>query len=1053
MRRKPNRTNLKRLHFICGAIWRFAPIFALYVPLQACIGATDYDLSMEGAIEKFDTRRASARARQMEDMREAGALSDTSPEETLSSLAKTPASLAKPSSLARPLPPRRELLQVRVPAALNVGDIVDGVVAASIAAANNNNNMVTEQVQSATPQPETQMRTLNNAIKVLEAAIESKKRELRGAQAAYEVEKMVLTKLDKRHSKMRVLILQEFKIQHEDLLQKTLQNLDEEYEQTRPETILGLSQNNGLTRLALFGRNQMALPNEYVDLNKSFLFVGGDIGTTGSLGKITGRRMDDLAAQIGSRNLSVNLTGLRLPIALRSIARSIDLPIYLSAGVDAASEHVRLNISRADALDVLDIIIDNYGLAMAYDRKMGIARIYTQEEFKERMDVAVQIAQEHNRRARNLRKISNLENDTQAITQVYQAYFQHPDEAGRARSLTNDALIEDEYSPKVSAAIVKFKQAALENERRFDKLEEEQGAIWQEQASKTQIALFALEDEKTNLAKLLTDREAKIAELTQMRANTQAAQNLAQAGEQKTGEQKTGEQKTGEQKIGEQATPKNADNVAETAPQEQGQTQQQAEQSDAWKFSFLSGPNAETLRGRVIADANLLTTKPVYTEKFTIYNSEGSSNCTESNSDRVAEIRMQLKNYFLQLYPDTLIAAERAAEQEAAQIAPAPPAKNIDETITPAALTYAADGAPLDALIPPTETDTTPENDMAKNGASPSNNNGNDDANNIVQQFGNSAFRRPKITSVADTVIVTGFKHDVELAASLIDNLDRPDKQVLVEVFMVNVVKNWQRQLQSRLLNASRVVSQADPDLLAVPDDIRNQLPDLVSVKKDGLLALSGALNFASRAAAGNSFSVNNFRLGLSWTIDFMERNALGRKISSPTILALDGCPAVILKRETRYLPVTQQSAPVVNEGIITPGQISTEYQQRKAELKLEVTPTINALNNHVRLTVDFNDDFFVTSDPNSDQISSQINTQFIAAPGDVIVLAGLYTEDNFKERNGLPGTTKVPFLSQLLGSSSDALSTQEMVIFLAPEVITPSAGTKPVNSAEYYGY
>ncbi len=1037
MRRKPNRTNLKRLHFICGAIWRFAPIFVLYVPLQACIGATDYDLSMEGAIDKFDTRRAAARARQMEDMRGAGESSDTSPEETPASLAKTPA------SLARPLPPRRELLQVRVPAALNVGDIVDGVVAASIAAANNNNNMVTEQVRSATPQPETQMRTLNNAIKVLEAAIESKKRELRGAQAAYEVEKILLTKLDKRHSKMRVLILQEFKIQHEDLLQKTLQNLDEEYEQTRPETILGLSQNNGLTRLALFGRNQMALPNEYVDLNKSFLFVGGDIGTTGSLGKITGRRMDDLAAQIGSRNLSVNLTGLRLPIALRSIARSIDLPIYLSAGVDAASEHVRLNISRADALDVLDIIIDNYGLAMAYDRKMGIARIYTQEEFKERMDVAVQIAQEHNRRARNLRKISNLENDTQAITQVYQAYFQHPDEAGRARSLTNDALIEDEYSPKVSAAIVKFKQAALENERKFDKLEEEQGAIWQEQASKTQIALFALEDEKTNLAKLLTDREAKIAELTQMRANTQAAQNLAQAGEQKTGEQK----------VGALATPKNADNVAETAPQEQGQTQQQAEQSDAWKFSFLSGPNAETLRGRVIADANLLTTKPVYTEKFTIYNSEGSSNCTESNSDRVAEIRMQLKNYFLQLYPDTLIAAERAAEQEAAQeatqIANAPSAKNIDETITPAALTYAADSVPLAALIPPTETDAAPENDMAKNGASPSNN----DANNIVPQFGNSAFRRPKITSVADTVIVTGFKHDVELAASLIDNLDRPDKQVLVEVFMVNVVKNWQRQLQSRLLNASRVVSQADPDLLAVPDDIRNQLPDLVSVKKDGLLALSGALNFASRAAAGNSFSVNNFRLGLSWTIDFMERNALGRKISSPTILALDGCPAVILKRETRYLPVTQQSAPVVNEGIITPGQISTEYQQRKAELKLEVTPTINALNNHVRLTVDFNDDFFVTSDPNSDQISSQINTQFIAAPGDVIVLAGLYTEDNFKERNGLPGTTKVPFLSQLLGSSSDALSTQEMVIFLAPEVITPSAGTKPVNSAEYYGY
>ena len=996
--------SLEKLHFIKLIAWVrvAAPLLCLSASLSACGGATDYDLSIEGAIDKFDTRRAATRARQMEEARKAGELPEN------------PAD----NAASKALPQRRELLQVRVPALLNVGDIVDGVVAASIATANSNNNLLSTQSQSSTLQPKTQMRTLDNAAKVLQAAIESKKRELRGAQAAYDMEKMNMAKLDKRHSKMRDLVLQEFKIQHEDLLQKTLQNLDEEYEETRPETILGLAQNNGLTRLALFGRNEMARPDEYVDLKKSFIFVGGDIGTGASLGNIGGR-MDELAREIGTRNLGVNLAGLRLPVALRSVARSIDLPIYLAPGVDAASEHVRLNISRADALDVLDIIIANYGLAMAYDRKMGIARIYTQEEFAERMNVAVQIAQEHNRRARNLRKISNLENDTQAIKQVYQAYFQNPDEAGRARSLTNDALIEDEYSPKVAAAIVKFKQAALENERKLDQLESEQETIWQVQASKTQIAAFALEDEKTNLAKLLTAHGRKIAELALAQSKAEIAAQATQT-----------------QPNGENVEPENATQGG------QGDISEQIEGADSWKFSFLSGPNAETLRGRVIADANLLTTKPIYTEKFTIYNSEGSNNCIDSNTDRVGEIKTQLENYFLQLYPDALIAAEQAAEQAQAAT-PASSENIIVESITPATLTYPSDNAPLDALLPQ---NTNTENAAT---AAPAQNN----TQNMAQQFGNSAFRRPKITSVADTVIVTGFKHDVELAASLIDNLDRPDKQVLVEVFMVNVVKNWQRQLQSRLLTASRRLSKADPDLLAVPEEIRGQLPELVSVKEDGLIGLSGALNFASRATAGNNFSLNNFRLGLSWTIDFMERNSLGRKISSPTILALDGCPASILKSETRYLLVTQQTAPVVNDGIITPGQISTEYQPRKAELKLEVTPTINPLNDHVRLTVDFNDDFFVTSDPNSDQISSQINTQFIAAPGDVIVLAGLYTEDNFKERQGLPGTTKVPFFSQLLGSSTDALSTQEMVIFLAPEVITPKAGTKPVNSAEYYGY
>jgi len=133
------------------------------------------------------------------------------------------------------------------------------------------------------------------------------------------------------------------------------------------------------------------------------------------------------------------------------------------------------------------------------------------------------------------------------------------------------------------------------------------------------------------------------------------------------------------------------------------------------------------------------------------------------------------------------------------------------------------------------------------------------------------------------------------------------------------------------------------------------------------------------------------------------------------------------------------------------PGEATTTYQERQAKLSLVVTPTINSLNDHVRLKVDFNDDFFVTADANSDKIQSKINTEFIAAPGDVIVLAGLFTEDNSKTRNGLPGTTSLPLVSSLLGSSSDAQKTQEMVIFLAPEVITPKAGEMPVNSAAFY--
>ena len=973
----------------------------------ACGARPGRDLSMQGAFGKFDERRAATRAKQAE------------------------MSLGSDAIDLKPLPQRRELLQVRVPSGMVLDDIVDGVVAASIS------GMVTETpvVEPVAANPSApkapanaaDVKRIDSQLQGLQARIASRQRDLRAKQADYDVEKLALDQMDMRHAKARRLLLQSFKIANEKLLQTNLAQLAQQYDETQPQTVLGLTEGQSMGALALFGRNELARADEFVDLRKSFLFVGADIGTGISLG-----RMDDLAKEVGSRDLSVNLAGLRLATALKSLARSIDMPVYLSPGVEAAPQKVRLEISKADALDIFDILIDNYGLAMAYDRKMGIARFYTREEFNIRVDSALQLAEAHNKRAANYRTISSLENDEAAIRQIYRAYFQNPDDEGRALSLTNDALIEEDYSPLVSAAIIALKEAALANERELDKLDAENGAERQQQALKTQAAKFLLDDTVHALADLINEKSEKQA----ARAEAQREVELTALAPQPV-----------------DATGAPAP-MAATAP------------SPAPMQRFLAGPDVDILRGRVIQDANLKTTEPIYTEKFTVYNSEGANTCGGEGGDRTSAIKEELENYFTQLYPDELLKAEsdaesaeeqRKATRRQRQLASAEGLTGIADDAGDPLL--AGNGADAENANEPEAVEQQPAETQAQPDSANSGNSGDSTASaaSAASQsdnaFRNSNFRRPKITSVADTVIVTGFRHDVELANSLIENLDQPDKQVLVEVFMVNVVKNWQRQLQGRLQNALRIASKTDADVAALPGAITSAYPDIVEVRNQGLIGVRGAMNFANRAASTNNFTLNNFRLGLAWTIDFMEQNSLGRKVSSPTILALDGCAAEIVKSETRYLPVTTTSAPVVTPGGQTiPGEVTVNYEPRIAELKLQVTPTINPLNDHVRLKVLFNDDFFVSADANSDKIQSTINTEFISAPGDVIVLAGLYTEDNSKSRNSLPGMTEVPLLSTLLGTSSDQLNTQEMVIFLAPEVITPETGKRPVNSAQYYG-
>ena len=1034
---------------------RLAIVAVLCFDVYACGTRTGRDLSMSGAVQKFDQRRAAARAQ----IAKAEAAENG---EVLGS--RVPKNI-------KPLPPRRELLQVRVPQVIEVEDIADGVVAGSVAV----QNMVSGRTVNTTGAGSATLRAMDSQLTALEKRIELTRRDRRAKQAEFDKEKLKLDQLDMRHAKARDLLLQEFKISYEKMLQATLAELDEQYNEVAPSTVLGLSDNSEFAALAVFGRNELARPDEYVSLDKSFHFVGNDVTTGVSLG-----RMDDLAGEVSNRSLSVNLDGLRLPTALRSLARAINLQIYLSPQVAATAERVSLEIERADALDIFDILIDNYDLALAYDRKMSVARFYTKSEFSSRVEEAVAAAEIHNRRARNFRRVSSVENDAAAIRQVYMNYFQHPDDAGRARALTNDAIIEAEHSPIVADAIVKLKEAALENEKKLDALDLEQGTEREEQLALTQAARFNLDDVNQALLMLGQDKLLKQDERQLMAEKVEQAKAEAEA---KKAAQKDG---AATAEIAMPATPDVPQ--LDLTPNENGEPVDVVQR-------FLDGPGADVLRGRVLADGNLKTSEPIYTEKFTIYNSEGANSCSGNAGDRVTGIKEELENYFTQIYPDDIITAERAAEQKAAndrekarreaeaaarRAAEAAQRAEAEDTVI-ASTTFADiatdaipgfDPAPgveggveggateatdARAAAPqPAQQAQQPVQPGAAGNTGNTNGNAQGDAavapiEDVPLGFTDSSFRRPTVTAVAETVIVTGFKRDVDLAASLIDSLDKADKQVLVEVFMVSVAKNWQRQLQGRLENIERTPAKTDADITRLPIGVREDYPDLIEVRNNDLIGVRGAINFVNRAQNSNYFALNNFRLGLAWTIDFMEKNDLGRKVSSPTILALNGCSAKIEKQETRLLYTQSTTDAVVTPGATIPGTTTSTPSERTASLALNVTPTINPLNDHVRLKIDFKDDFFVSATPDSDKISSTIQTEFVAAPGDVIVLAGLYTEDNSRSREGLPGTTGLPFISSVMGSNTESKNNSEMVIFLAPEVITPKAGEMPVNSAVYY--
>jgi type II secretory pathway component GspD/PulD (secretin) len=287
----------------------------------------------------------------------------------------------------------------------------------------------------------------------------------------------------------------------------------------------------------------------------------------------------------------------------------------------------------------------------------------------------------------------------------------------------------------------------------------------------------------------------------------------------------------------------------------------------------------------------------------------------------------------------------------------------------------------------------------------------------------------------ATGIIVTGTREQIQLAKRLASTFDITSKQVLIEVFMVEVDKNWQREIQSKIGGQSSNPTSSG--------GVGGNVTNFPTTGTNGLISVQNTTTdggFVGQFIPGKGY--------LTQFLNLLESNNIGRKISSPTILAKDGQTATVNRDNIVRSILTQQTTVAGTSPVTTNSQNVIDLN---APLVLKVTPRVNHHNNHVSIDFDFNEtvyDTVGTPTITSPTISNSIATTLESAPGDVIVLAGLYKETNGRTTTGLPGTTGFGALTGLI-MGSDALSTKnsELLVFIAPTVIEPVAGKTQINS------
>ena len=274
-----------------------------------------------------------------------------------------------------------------------------------------------------------------------------------------------------------------------------------------------------------------------------------------------------------------------------------------------------------------------------------------------------------------------------------------------------------------------------------------------------------------------------------------------------------------------------------------------------------------------------------------------------------------------------------------------------------------------------------------------------------------------------NTILVRDTQASIDEARRVIESLDIPVKQVLIESRMVTVRDNVDEQLGVRWGFSDR---QDD-------NGVSGSLSGAETIASGNVPALSDRLNVnlpVASAAGSIGFQIASLADGtiLDLELSALESENKGEIIASPRI--------TVANQQEAYI---EQGTEIPYSQATSSGATSVEF--KKAVLSLKVTPHITP-DNRIIL------DLIVTQDTRGETVQTatgdavaidtqEIKTQVLVENGETIVLGGIFQQVNSNDVSKVPLFGDLPVVGALFRNSSTVYQKRELLIFVTPKIVT----------------
>jgi type IV pilus assembly protein PilQ len=295
-------------------------------------------------------------------------------------------------------------------------------------------------------------------------------------------------------------------------------------------------------------------------------------------------------------------------------------------------------------------------------------------------------------------------------------------------------------------------------------------------------------------------------------------------------------------------------------------------------------------------------------------------------------------------------------------------------------------------------------------------------------------------------VFVQDVSSRLEEVRKLVNQVDIPVQQVLIEARIVEANDTFSKNLGVRLGNVARPITQSASSTGPSPvgtsgtngiavtttgtvNDFANLFPSsggqITTKTPDNLSVNLPAAPVGNAAAAGSIALLITNRLTGALTLELsaLEADGKGKIISSPRVMTANNVDALIEQgTELPYQQATSSGA--------------TSVAFRKANLSLKVRPQVTPDGNII-MTLDVNKDSVGQSTNAGFAIDTKhVQTQVLVENGGTVVIGGIYTQTLQTTITKVPFFGDIPLLGFLFRNNSRTDNKTELLVFITPRIV-----------------